>query len=291
MNIGFIGAGKAGFTLGKYFSTHGIEVTGYYSRSIRSAREAAAFTSSNVYEDAAGVLSKSDVLFLTVPDGSIRPTYEALARGDIRGKIFCHASGALTAAAAFPGIEQKGASGFSVHPLLAISDRYRSYRELADCFFTLEGPEERRSALRSLLERAGLHVQIIQEEDKARYHLAAATVSNLVCALFAAGETLLTQCGFSEAAARAALAPLFLGNARSVAAAGARDALTGPVERGDLGTLRAHLASLGAREDQLLYLLLTAKLLPLAGARHPERDDSSIKEFLEAETARRLWKG
>ena len=104
-------------------------------------------------------------------------------------------------------------------------------------------------------------------------------------------QTLLAQCGFSEAAARAALAPLFLGNARSVAAAGARDALTGPVERGDLGTLRAHLASLGTREDQLLYLLLTAKLLPLAGARHPERDDSSIKEFLEAETARRLGKG
>ena len=87
MNIGFIGAGKAGFTLGKYFSTHGIEVTGYYSRSIRSAREAAAFTSSKVYEDAAGVLSKSDVLFLTVPDGSIRPTYEALARGDIRERF------------------------------------------------------------------------------------------------------------------------------------------------------------------------------------------------------------
>ncbi len=142
MNIGFIGAGKAGFTLDKYFSAHGIEVTGYYSRNIRSARDAAAFISSNVYGDAAGVLSKSDVLFLTVPDGSIRPTYEALARGDIRGKIFCHASGALTAAAAFPGIRQKGASGFSVHPLLAISDRYRSYRELADCFFTLEGPEE-----------------------------------------------------------------------------------------------------------------------------------------------------
>ena len=139
MNIGFIGAGKAGFTLGKYFSAHGIEVTGYYSRSIRSAREAAAFTSSNVYEDAAGVLSESDVLFLTVPDGSIRPTYEALARGDIRGKIFCHASGALTAAAAFPGIEQKGASGFSVHPLLAINDRYRSYRELADCFLPWKG--------------------------------------------------------------------------------------------------------------------------------------------------------
>ena len=202
MNIGFIGAGKAGFTLGKYFSAHGIEVTGYYSRNIRSARDAAAFISSNVYGDAAGVLSKSDVLFLTVPDGSIRPTYEALARGDIRGKIFCHASGALTAAAAFPGIRQKGASGFSVHPLLAISDRYRSYRELADCFFTLEVPGENRSALRGLLERAGLRVQIIQEEDKARYHLAAATVSNLVCALFAAGETRLTQCGFSEAAAR-----------------------------------------------------------------------------------------
>ena len=44
MRIGFIGAGKVGFTLGKYFREHGIEVTGYYSRSIQSASEAAEFT-------------------------------------------------------------------------------------------------------------------------------------------------------------------------------------------------------------------------------------------------------
>ena len=48
MKIGFIGAGRVGFTLGKYFCEHGVEVAGYYSRNIQSAQEAAEFTNSQV---------------------------------------------------------------------------------------------------------------------------------------------------------------------------------------------------------------------------------------------------
>ena len=49
MKIGFIGAGKVGFTLGRYFSMDGIDVTGYYSRTSRSAMEAAEFTGTRFY--------------------------------------------------------------------------------------------------------------------------------------------------------------------------------------------------------------------------------------------------
>ena len=52
MKIGFIGAGKVGFTLGKYFRMHGVEVTGYYSRSIQSAKEAADFTRAQAFTNA-----------------------------------------------------------------------------------------------------------------------------------------------------------------------------------------------------------------------------------------------
>ena len=64
--IGFLGAGKVGTTLGKYFAEHSVEVAGYYSRSISSASEAAAFTGSRVFETARDVLAASDVLFLPV---------------------------------------------------------------------------------------------------------------------------------------------------------------------------------------------------------------------------------
>lgn len=72
MKIGFFGAGKVGFTLGKYFRMHGVEVIGYYSHSIQSAKEAAEFTQSQTFIDIEELLAASDVLFFTLPDGVIR---------------------------------------------------------------------------------------------------------------------------------------------------------------------------------------------------------------------------
>ena len=81
-----------GTTLGRYFAEHSVEVAGYYSRSISSASEAAAFTGSRVFETARDVLAASDVLFLTVPDGAIRTVYDALPKELLRGKILCPAA-------------------------------------------------------------------------------------------------------------------------------------------------------------------------------------------------------
>ena len=284
MKIGFIGAGKVGFSLGKYFCEHGLEVTGYYSRNFQSAKEAAAFTSSAAYENRSELVANSDVLFLTVTDCAIADTYAAVCEEDIRGKIICHCSGALTAESVFSDIERHGAAGFSVHPLIAVSSRYDSYRQLADVFFTLEGTESKREEFRERLKTAGLNVQCIPADAKVKYHCAAAIASNQVIALFAQSQQLLTECGFSQDTARQALVPLFLGNARQTAESGPANALTGPVERGDKGTIEKHLKVLDCSEDKLLYLLLSKKLLKTAKEKHPSRDYSSIENFINAET-------
>jgi predicted short-subunit dehydrogenase-like oxidoreductase (DUF2520 family) len=284
MKIGFIGAGKVGFSLGKYFCEHGLEVTGYYSRNFQSAKEAAAFTSSAAYENRSELVANSDVLFLTVTDCAIADTYAAVCEEDIRGKIICHCSGALTAESVFSDIEWHGAAGFSVHPLIAVSSRYDSYRQLADVFFTLEGTESKREEFREWLKTAGLNVQCIPADAKVKYHCAAAIASNQVIALFAQSQQLLMECGFSQDTARQALVPLFLGNARQTAESGPANALTGPVERGDKGTIEKHLKVLDCSEDKLLYLLLSKKLLKTAKEKHPSRDYSSIENFINAET-------
>ena len=280
MKVGFIGAGKVGFTLGKYFCEHGIEVTGYYSRSIQSAKKAAAFTATAAYENRSQLVADSDVLFFTVPDDCIASTFEAVRHEPIQGKIFCHCSGVLTASVGFPSIEQAGASGYSVHPLFAISDRYQSYRELADVFFTLEGSADRLASQQEWLKSTGLHVQIIPAAAKMRYHCAAAIASNQVIALFAESQQLLLDCGFSAEAAQQALTPLFLGNARHIATDGPTAALTGPVERGDAATLELHLAALDTDDDRMLYLLLSERLLRSARQKHPDRDYTAIQQFI-----------
>ena len=159
MKTGFIGAGKVGFSLGKMFAESGLPLTGYYSRQRESAEEAANFTGTHAYSDLCELVQDSDAIFLTVPDRAITPVYLELRSFSLSGKQICHCSGALSARDAFPGIEETGALGLSIHPLFPVSSRYDSYRELADAFFCLEGDFEAVSAWKPLLERCGFEAE------------------------------------------------------------------------------------------------------------------------------------
>lgn len=280
MHIGFIGAGKVGFTLGKYFSVHGIPVAGYYSRDTAHAQQAAQFTQSRAFDSPDELIPCCDALFLTVPDSSIASVFRTVRRQPIQNKLICHCSGALSAQDAFPEISSTGAFGYSVHPLFAVSDPYHAYEELPDVFFALEGHPARLQEVQAMLSGIGLRVQLIDPTGKALYHCAAASASNLMHALFYHSAGLLEHCGFSSETALAALLPLALGNLQHIRENGLVQSLTGPVERGDADTVLRHLQSLSDPDDQILYTLLSRKLLPLAQQKHPERSYQKLEEIL-----------
>ena len=288
MKIGFVGAGRVGFSLGKYLQDQGVEVAGYYSRSIQSARDAATFTGSRAFGSVRELLPVCDMVFFTVPDAAIRQCYGELQGESIRGKILCHASGAMSASEAFPDIEARGAYGYSVHPLFAVSDRYGSYRQMGDIFFTLEGSAERHKWMLEWLGQMGLRVQPIEATAKARYHAAAAVASNQVVALFAQAQELLEDCGFSPETAQEALGPIFVGNARQVANKGPVEALTGPVQRGDAATVAKHLGVLDSAEDRLLYILLSRRLTKLAERKNPDYKPQKLTDLLDREYKKSL---
>ena len=133
MTVGFIGAGKVGFTLGKYFAVNGIEISGYYSQSYDSAEKAADFTESRAFNNIGGLVRECDVIFITTPDSSIKDIYLSLIKYDIKGKQICHCSGALSVKEAFPEIKKYWAEGYSIHPLFPVSDKYNSYKEISSC--------------------------------------------------------------------------------------------------------------------------------------------------------------
>ena len=168
MKIGFIGAGKVGFSLGKYFSIHGISLSGYASQSETSAKEAAQFTNSNAYSQYADLIADSDIIFLTVTDGAIALVWDSIKELPIAGKIFCHCSGSLSSGI-FSEIEQCGAFGYSLHPLFAIHSKQTSYKDLSNTLFTLEGDKEHLSDMQMLVEGLGNKVQIIPTESKTKY--------------------------------------------------------------------------------------------------------------------------
>lgn len=284
MKVGFIGAGKVGFSLGKYFVLRGIPVTGYYSRHVETAKQAAEFTDSICYEEMELLVKDSDVLFLTVPDGAIKSTYEHIKNYDISGKQICHCSGALSSQEAFPGIVEKGALGYSIHPLFPVSDKLTSYRELPGAFFCLEGVEGQtiEDFWVNFFQKNAAGVKVIDGAFKTKYHAACAIASNLYCALMQESLELLGECGFEEQEALKALTPLAESNLKHILQDGPVKALTGPVERGDAGTVQKHLEEITDKRNRRQYLAVTGKLLEVAKKKNPDRDYTELKSLLNA---------
>lgn len=279
MKAGFIGAGKVGFSLGRYFKENGYFVTGYYSRSRKSAEEAADFTGSRYYPGLADLVRDSDTLFLTVPDGAIGKVWDDMLDLPIENKNICHCSGSISSAVFF-NAEKRGAYRFSVHPLCAVNDRYHSFRHLGETYFTLEGSAERLEEMKKIFASMGNVVVVIDAEQKVRYHAAAVMVSNQAAALADIGAELLQQCGFSRRDAEKALGPLIAGNAQNIAQRGPTEALTGPVERGDIDTVRNHLSVLDGQAREL-YVQLSERLVRIAERKHPDRNYEELKKELE----------
>ena len=133
-------------------------------------------TKSNYFSNLETLIEESDLLFLTVPDDAITGVWEQIKHMSIAEKMICHCSGSLSSRI-FSGIENANAFGFSIHPLLAVSDRYESYQELPKALITIEGAKEHLPRLKSFLESTGLTVCEIDSETKVRYHGAAVIAS------------------------------------------------------------------------------------------------------------------
>ena len=279
MKTVFIGAGKVGCSLGRYFVLNGLSVSGFFDVDEESARTAAEFVGTDFVTELEELVRNSDALFLTVPDGLISTVWNQIKDMPVEGRFICHCSGALSAEDAFPGIKDRGAFGYSVHPLFAVSDKFHSYEELPHAFFTIEGDEEHLNDITALFQSFGNPVRNIKAKDKVKYHCAAAICSNQVIALIQESLDLLSECGFDEESALSALAPIITGNVAHIVKDGTAGSLTGPVERGDTDTVKKHLNCLN-EEDRLLYRLLSRKLLSVGKKKNPQRDYSRLESLL-----------
>ena len=85
IRFGFIGAGKLGVSLGKYFRENNIKVSGYCSKSKKSSIEASSFTDTKSYESLENLVNESDVIIISTPDSVIEKVWESLKEFNIQG--------------------------------------------------------------------------------------------------------------------------------------------------------------------------------------------------------------
>lgn len=272
MKIGFIGAGKAGTSLGIHFKKNNILVSGYYSKSKNSSKKAADYTKSTVFYNLEEVVVNSDMIFITTPDGIIKSISKDLMNFDISEKIICHCSGALASN------ELEGAKkAVSAHPMMAISSRET---DLSTAVFTIEGNDEGKKLLKEIFAKTNNIVKQIDSQDKTKYHCAAVSASNLMIGIAKMSIEMLEECGFSEDDAMGILKPILKNNIMSLCDKGPQDALTGPVERCDENTVEKHLNILSGNERDI-YRLLSLKLVDIARAKNIDKNYNSLQEKLE----------
>ena len=270
MQIGIIGAGKVGCSLGRYFVSKGQTVTGYYDRHPEDAAEAANQTRSEYFEDLTDLILASDTLFIATPDDAIKTVWDDIARFDIRDYVVGHFSGSLSSDV-FTNIKDKRAHACSLHPIFAFSGKNIPLEQLNEIWFTVEGDEVAVSKMQEFAERLGNPIVEIRSDKKALYHSAASMVSNHVLGVLQTGFDIMEDCGFTPVEAYNAFAPLIINNVEHAMKQDCIEALTGPIERNDVGTVRKHIDALsGMRLD--IYLAIGKELVDMASRKHPERD-------------------
>jgi len=281
-NVGFIGPGKVGCSLGRHIAENavGFAVCGYYGRNAEAAREAAAFTGGSAFGAPEELAAVCDLLLLTVPDKQIADVWDPLSEklADRNTPLYVgHCSGSQSSGIFSP---KTGCHFGSIHPILAVHDKESSYKNFTGAFFTIEGDEAFRALADELLTSLGNPFDSIEASQKIRYHAASVMVSNLVCALAYEGMETFKACGLDKEFSESAWRSLFLGNAQNTASVGPVRALTGPIERGDTATVAKHLEALtgDARE---IYLALSRILIETASLKNPDRDYSDLIELLE----------
>lgn len=275
--LSIIGAGKVGTALARTIAAHGGRIAAVYSRTRAHAEALAHETSSTVVALPAEAIAAADLTLLTVPDDAIAPlAYEladtlatAYATSDLRtARAVIHTSGARS----LDDLRSLAALGYmtgSLHPAYPFAHTNIAPDALRGVTFAIESDNARLSQwLHEMVAAVGGRALALQPDDKALYHAALVLTSNYAVSLFAASRVILTGLGAEADAADGALLSLLGGTLDNLRARGIPDALTGPLVRGDTGTIAAHLAALDALPDvKAAYLALARLSLPLLAAR------------------------
>jgi predicted short-subunit dehydrogenase-like oxidoreductase (DUF2520 family) len=204
--------------------------------------------------------SGCSVVLLAVPD----PHLESVARSLVgleAGAVVAHLAGAVDPhALAF--LEARGARVARAHPMLSFP-RVVAPDALVGGALVLTGPRGAVQPIARLARALRMRPVVVRQLDATLYHLGAALLANGAVAIAAEVERIWLAAGVPRAALRRLLGPLLGSVASNLGERGASGALSGPVARGDVETVRRHLAALPSPSTRELYLALAALQLDL----------------------------
>lgn len=270
---GIVGAGAVGTALGVALARAGWPLVAMASRDrIRRDRAQSLLPGIAVFELAQQLLDEAQLVILAVPDDAVAPLARTIRL--YSGQALVHTSGALGAEVLAPAMAAGTRVG-AFHPLVAFADLERAVAALHGATIAVEGDDVLVSLLAEMATSIGGRAVRLPPGTKAAYHAAAALAAGGFIALLDAVAELGRVAGLDETGSLAVYGPLVEQSLGNASALGIGRALTGPMTRGDLGTVEAHLAALAAHAPGVLplYRVLAEREVEIAttrGALTPE---------------------
>ncbi len=267
LKLGFIGAGTVGTALSVRLSNKGYRVIAASSRSQTSARNLAQRVSGcHAFNNNQDVADAAELIFITTPDDAI-----ASAASEIKwhtGQSVVHCSGALSTDI-LESAQKLGAQIGAFHPLQTFASIKQAIENIPGSTFALEAEEPLLNTLKDMATALDGHWVELKARDKVIYHASAVIACNYMVTLVKLATDLWQSFAIPPHQATQALMPLLRGTLNNIDTVGIPQCLTGPIARGDTGTIKKHLDALQKVAPALLsiYQELGLQTIPIALAK------------------------
>jgi len=264
LKLGFIGAGTVGTALAVRLNSKGYPVVAISSRSRTSAQKLGrAVDGCQIFDNNQAVADNAELVFVTTPDDAIAVVVSQIRWH--RGQSVIHCSGADSTDILQPAREL-GAQVGAFHPLQTFASAQQAMENIPGSTFALEAEEPLLSTLKDMATALDGQWVELKASDKVLYHAAAVFACNYMVTLVKLATDLWQTFGVPAPKATKALLPLLRGTLNNIETIGIPNCLTGPIARGDMGTINKHIDALRQTAPHLLstYRELGRQTIPIA---------------------------
>jgi predicted short-subunit dehydrogenase-like oxidoreductase (DUF2520 family) len=263
IKLGFIGAGTVGSALALRLSSKGYQVVAVSSRRQTSARKLAQLINCRAVGNNQAVADAAEFIFITTPDDVI-----PIVASEVKwysGQSVVHCSGADSTQNLEPA-KKSGAQVGVIHPLQTFASTKQAIENMPGSTFALEADEPLLATLKEMATALEGHWIELEAKDKVVYHAAAVIACNYLVTLTKLATDLWQNFNVPKQQAVQALLPLMRGTIHNIDTIGIPQCLTGPVARGDTGTIKKHLEALQKVAPAILptYRELALQTIPVA---------------------------
>ncbi|PKN70672.1 MAG: DUF2520 domain-containing protein [Deltaproteobacteria bacterium HGW-Deltaproteobacteria-12] len=256
-----IGLGKVGTAIGHLLRKSGHRIVAISDKSPAALKKARPYTGGKAFRDPGISVMDADCIVITTPDDIISSVCNEIADSKlVKQKFVFHMSGA-GGLDLLDTAKEAGAYVASIHPLQSFSSVDTAIENIPGSIFGITTDKKAQKQAQIIVQDLNGIPIFISDVQKPLYHAAACIASNYLVSLLNVVESVYESIGISKTNAQKAYFPLIYGTLKNIEYSGSINALTGPIARGDAGTIKKHIAAIAKTQPQYLSLYCNLGLI------------------------------